>query len=251
MSIKLSVAIITFNEEKNIERCIRSVQTVADEIVVLDSFSTDATKEICIRLGVTFLEHKFDGHIEQKNRVLKLTKHDHVLSLDADEALSSELLDSIISVKKDWLHEGYFMPRLTNYCGKWIHHCGWYPDKKLRLFNKTKGEWTGNNPHDYYIVKSNDTALLKGDLLHYSFYTEDQHLEQIGKFSTIAAQALYTQGEKSSLLKVILSPVAKFISSYLIHVGFLDGKEGWTISVNSSYAKYLKYSKLNKLQSNK
>jgi glycosyltransferase involved in cell wall biosynthesis len=245
--VKISVAIITFNEERNIERCIRSVQPIADEIVVLDSYSTDGTKQICEGLGVIFLEHKFDGHIQQKNKVLELTNYDHVLSLDADEALSEKLLDSIIKVKSNWIHDGYVMPRLTSYCGKWIHHSGWYPDKKLRLFNKTKGEWTGSNPHDFYVVRSKDTFLLKGDLLHYSFYTEVQHLEQIEKFASIGAEVLYRRGKTGGYLHILLSPIVKFLSNYIFHGGFLDGKEGWVISKYSSYEKFLKYSKLKQL----
>tara|TARA_B100000809_G_scaffold233228_1_gene249796 strand:- start:860 stop:1615 length:756 start_codon:yes stop_codon:yes gene_type:complete len=250
MKIKLSVAIITFNEEKNIERCIRSVLPIADEVVVLDSFSSDKTENICRKLGVTFYQHKFEGHIQQKNKALSLTKYDHVLSLDADEALSKKLLSEVIDVKNNWSYDGYYMPRLTNYCGKWIRHCGWYPDKKLRLFDKNKGQWTGNNPHDCYTIESNDTSLLVGDLLHYSFYTEEEHLDQIKKFSTIGAHALYDKGEKGSIGKLVLSPIVKFISNYIIHGGFLDGKEGWKISKHSAYEKFLKYSKLSDLNRN-
>ena len=166
--VKLSVVIITYNEEKNIERCLQSVQTIADEIVVLDSFSKDRTPEICGKYGVKFFQHVFDGHIQQKNRAISYASFSHVLSLDADEALSEELRSSIKAVKNDFRKDGYYMNRLTNYCGHWVKHCGWYPDKKLRLWDSRKGHWTGINPHDKYELFEGDknTGQLKGDILH-------------------------------------------------------------------------------------
>jgi len=135
MQIQLSVVIITFNEEKNIARCLDSVATIADDIVVVDSFSTDNTKHICEEKNIHFIEHKFDGHIEQKNWAITQAKHQYVLSLDADEALTKELQVEIIKAKNNWQYDGYSFNRLTNYCGVWIKHCGWYPDKKLRLWD--------------------------------------------------------------------------------------------------------------------
>lgn len=148
MKVQLSVVIITLNEEKNIERCLKSILSVADEIVVVDSFSTDKTKEICHKYNVKFIQHEFEGYIEQKNLALTQAKFQHVLSLYADEALDERLQKNILSIKNNWKHDGYYMNRLTNYCGEWVHHCGWYPDRKLRLFDSTKGNWTGINPHD-------------------------------------------------------------------------------------------------------
>jgi glycosyltransferase involved in cell wall biosynthesis len=149
--IKLSAVIITFNEEKNIERCLNSLKEVADEIVVLDSFSKDQTKEICLKHNVAFYEHAFDGHIQQKNRAVSYAKYPHVLSLDADEALDLQLINSIKEIKAAFNMQGYYMNRLTNYCGHWVKHCGWYPDKKLRLWDSRLGQWTGTNPHDKYF----------------------------------------------------------------------------------------------------
>ena len=170
--MKISCVVITYNEEKNIERCIKSVEGVVDDIVVVDSFSTDRTKEICTELNVRFVEHAFEGHIGQKNYAITLAKHPHILSLDADEALSEKLKDSIEEVKQNWRSDGYYFNRLTNYCGKWIEHCGWYPDKKLRLWDSRLGEWTGINPHDRYEMKDEaKLQFINGDLLHYSYYT--------------------------------------------------------------------------------
>ena len=140
--IQLSAVIITFNEERNIGRCIDSLQGIADDIVVVDSFSSDKTKEICLSKNVRFVEHAFDGHIEQKNWAITQAKHPHILSLDADEALDEVLKKSILEVKQNFTQDAYQMNRITNYCGQWIKHCGWYPDTKLRLWDSSKGYWT-------------------------------------------------------------------------------------------------------------
>ncbi len=247
MSTLLSVAIITFNEENNIRRCIESVKMIADEIVVLDSYSTDETKELCLAHGVSFYEHAFDGHIEQKNRVLSLTQHQHVLSLDADEALTELAQKEILAVKENWAHDGYSFPRLNNYCGTWVKHSGWYPDRKLRLFDKTKGLWQGQNPHDKYVINTGDVEELSGDLLHYSFYTEQQHLDQINSFTQIGAEELFKKGTSYSPFKKFSSAFAIFFGNYLVKLGFLDGDAGWKIAKNSMKAKLLKYNRLKQL----
>lgn len=245
---KLSAVIITYNEEKNIERCIRSLAGIADEIVVLDSFSTDRTKEICERYQVKFFTHKFDGYIEQKNRAITYATYSHILSLDADEALSETLRKSILQVKKKWDADGYTFNRLTNYCGKWIRHCGWYPDRKLRLFDARKGRWAGLNPHDVFVmVEGAVVKHLKGDLLHYSYFTVDQHFQQVENFSTISAQAKFKRGEKAPLIRVWFSPVVKFFKCYFIQLGFLEAGAGWRICTMSAKESYLKYRKLRTL----
>lgn len=250
--VQLSVVIITFNEERNIARCLDSVKDIADDVVVLDSFSTDKTEEICKGKGARFFQHKFDGHIEQKNRAITYAKFSHILSLDADEALSEELKRSIAEVKNDFSRSGYYMNRLTNYCGKWIYHCGWYPDKKLRLWDSRKGRWGGTNPHDRYEMRDGDetTGFLKGDILHYSYYTVDDHYRQVDYFTDIAACALLKKGETAGPVKIYCSPVIKFIRDYFIKLGFLDGKAGFIISRISAYAAILKYKKLRALRKN-
>jgi glycosyltransferase involved in cell wall biosynthesis len=243
---QISVVIIAFNEEKNIGRCLDSVKDVADEIVVLDSGSTDRTKEICLSKGAQFYNHAFDGHIQQKNRAITYAKFPHVLSLDADEALDETLKKSILEVKKKWTKDGYYMNRLTNYCGHWVKHCNWYPDRKLRLWDSRKGQWTGINPHDKYELFEGDgnTGFLKGDILHYSYYTVEDHYKQVEYFTNIASKAYVEKGKKAPLYKLLLNPVAKFIDHYLLHLGFLDGKAGFLISKISAYATYLKYKKI-------
>jgi glycosyltransferase involved in cell wall biosynthesis len=249
--IKLSVVIITFNEEKNIGRCIDSVHEIADDIVVVDSFSTDKTEDICKDKGVRFVSHGFEGHIEQKNWAITQAKYPHVLSLDADEALDEKLRSSINETKVNWHADGYTMNRLTNYCGKWIRHTGWYPDRKLRLWDSRLGRWTGINPHDRYELKNESKILhLQGDILHYSYYSISDHIKQVNYFTEIAANASFAAGKKSSLFKILFSPVFKFIRDYFFKLGFLDGYYGFVISAISSQATFIKYVKLKQLYSN-
>jgi glycosyltransferase involved in cell wall biosynthesis len=242
----LSVVIITFNEERNIDRCLRSVKSIADDIVVVDSFSKDKTKEICLSHGVRFVEHAFEGHIEQKNWAISQAKYPHVLSLDADEAIDEQLKLSIQEVKKDFSKAAYSMNRLTNYCGHWVRYCGWYPDTKLRLWDSRCGAWGGDNPHDKFELntRKNETGHLSGDILHYSYYTEEDHFKQVEYFTTILANAQFKRGKKAPWLVMYLSPVVKFFKDYVIKKGFLDGAVGFKICRISAYATFVKYSKL-------
>ena len=246
--IKLSVVIITFNEERNIGRCLDSVKDIADDVVVVDSFSTDGTEKICREYGVRFIRHAFEGHIEQKNWAIIKAKYPHILSLDADELLSDRLIRSIREVKEKWEYDGYYFNRLTNYCGKWIRHSSWYPSRKLRLWDSRKGQWGGMNPHDHFILeKGASRKSLKGDLLHYSYYSIFQHIEQINKFSDIAAKSFFEIGRTASWFNIIFHPVWRMFRDYIIKFGFLDGFYGFVISLNSGHETFLKYSKLRKL----
>jgi glycosyltransferase involved in cell wall biosynthesis len=247
--IKLTVAIITYNEEKNIGRCISSVLEIADEILVVDSFSTDKTEAICQEFGVRFVKNPFVGHIEQKNYALELSTYDTVLSLDADEALSPELLLEIKKVKEHIQFDGYRFNRLTNYNGHWVHYCGWYPDTKLRLVKKAKALWRGTNPHDILEMNQQETVgFLKGDLLHYSYDSIASHVTQTDKFTTIAARAAFLQGKKSSLFKIFTRPLLKFFRDYFFKRGFLDGRYGFIICSINALSALLKYSKLRDLE---
>jgi glycosyltransferase involved in cell wall biosynthesis len=249
---KLSVVIITFNEERNIGRCLESVKDVADEIVVVDSVSTDKTKSICLGYGVKFIEHLFEGHIKQKNFAISQATYPHQLSLDADEALSEELISEITKVKENWNRNGYRMNRLSNYCGKWIKHSGWYPDTKLRLYDSRKGKWTGMDPHDKFELENNSSiGMLSGNILHYTYYTIEEHILQANKFSTIAANELVSNGKRIWFFKVVLNPIAKFIRNYFLHLGFLDGFYGFLIcqiTANETFLKYIKAWHMKKLR---
>ncbi len=250
MNIKLSVVIITFNEERNIERCLLSVKDIADEIVVVDSFSKDKTKEICLKHQVKFVEHKFDGHIEQKNWAITQAQYPHILSLDADEALDDKLIKNILAIKQNWQYDGYEMNRLTNYCGTWIKHCGWYPDTKLRIVKKSEARWGGVNPHDALVVKG-EVSHLKGDLLHYSYNSISSHVLQTNKFSTIEARSLFDNGKRVGIVKLVTRPIYQFFKDYFLKRGFLDGRYGFVIcSLNSLYV-LLKYAKMIDLQKSK
>jgi glycosyltransferase involved in cell wall biosynthesis len=245
---KLSVAVITKNEEKNIARCLDSVKGLADEIVVVDSFSTDRTKELCLERGAKFSENPFAGHIEQKNHAFSLCTFAHILSLDADEALSDELYGSILKVKELGFGDGYSMNRRTRYCGKWIRFGGWYPDRKIRLVRNGVFAWAGQNPHDELMSQTPvKVEHLKGDLLHYSINTLEEHKRVVENFSTIAANAMFQKNRRPGPIKKYASAIFKFVQSYIVRLGFLEGIHGWNIARLSAKAKYLKYKKLENL----
>lgn len=250
---KLSAVIITYNEERNIVRCINSVKGVADEVVVLDSFSDDRTCEMARELGARVEQHAFDGHIQQKNRAWQLAETEWVLSLDADEALDETLQKEVRSAvdRDDPAIDGYRMNRLTNYCGKWVHHSGWYPDTKTRLFRNGKGEWKGINPHDRFDLHQPDRGRhLKGDILHYSYYTAEDHYRQIEYFSKIAATELHRRGRRVSLPTIWAKVAAQFVKTYFLKQGFRDGSTGFVIARRSAFATWRKYSILKALNAN-
>jgi glycosyltransferase involved in cell wall biosynthesis len=249
--IKLSVVIITYNEERNIERCIQSVKKIADEILVIDSFSTDTTQSICLQHGVSFIRHPFEGHIQQKNVAIQNATYDWILSLDADEALTPELETSIAKVKESPQFKGYSMNRRTNYCGHWVKHCGWYPDTKTRFIHRQFGAWTGLNPHDKLVLFNQlPVAHLAGDLLHYSYYTREDHLKQIEYFGDIAAKELFNRGKKVTYPTVLAKTIFQFVKTFFLKKGFLDGKTGFTIAHLSAFATFRKYTKLKDLYKN-
>jgi len=245
--MKISSTIITFNEEHNIQDCIESLLKVADEIVIVDSFSTDNTKVICERYElVKFIENKFDGHVEQKNFAIAQSQFDYVLSLDADERLSKELQQEIRDLKATAQPDlAYSMPRLNNYCGQWIRHSGMYPERKVRFWNKQKGKWGGVNPHDKVILSDNLQATkLKGDLLHYTTSSLSTHLTQVNKFSEIAAEQLLKNKKRpNAVFKMLFDPPFMFFKKYFFQLGILDGFHGFTIAIISAHAKFLKYAK--------
>ena len=245
MKVQISAIIITFNEERNIGRCLDSLNGIADEIVVVDSYSTDRTEEICKQHGARFIQHRFLGHIEQKNWAILQASSPYILSLDADEALSDTLRASIMKVKNNWSHDGYYFNRLTNYCGKWIRYTSWYPSRKLRLWDARKGRWGGFNPHDrFYLERGSSRKFLKGDILHYSYYTVSEHLEQMNSFSTILARSYYERGRRVYFFSIVLHPLWRFLKDFFLRAGFLDGYYGFIVSVNSAHEVFMKYVKL-------
>lgn len=245
--LRLSVVIITFNEERNIARCIESVGEVADEILVIDSHSTDRTVEIAKSLGAEVIPHDFYGHIEQKNFALDQATYDHILSLDADEALSIELAQTISKIKHNWNADAYRFNRLNHFCGRWIKHGLWYPDRKVRLWNRRKGRWGGRNPHDKVIMQK-DSVIQSGtgEILHYTVDTIEQYFDQINKFSSIQAKQLKGEGLNPNLYHLNIKPVYKFLLSYVFRAGFLDGWRGYVIAKGQALGVYLRYAKIRK-----
>jgi glycosyltransferase involved in cell wall biosynthesis len=253
---QLSVVIITLNEEKNIGRCLQSVINLADEIVVVDSGSTDKTAEICNGYGARFIVQPFLGYIGQKNFALEIALHPHVLSLDADEALSPELKNAIMTEKnKGFPATGYSMNRLSWFCDNWIRHGTWYPDKKLRLILKNCARWGGTNPHDKLELKAGSVEKhLRGDLLHYTYYSLEEYISQGNKFSSIAANAMSEQGKKAGYVNLVWNPFMAFVKSYILRAGFLDGFNGYVIarqSANQTFQKYAKLIQLLRMQETK
>ncbi len=241
---KLSIVIITLNEEKNITRCLDSIHGLADEILVVDSLSTDNTVKIAEQYSAKIILQPFLGHIEQKNFAVQQAANDWVLSLDADECLSPALFKNIQVAKNNLQYNAYRFPRLNNFCGKWIRHCGWYPDAKIRLFNRTKGSWTGENPHDKWVLNDNEKAgQLQGDLLHYSFDSISDYVKKVEKYSEIAAKARAEKGMSYSLLKIIVVPKWKFFADFVLRLGFLDGYYGWLACRLSAMETMIKYTK--------
>ena len=242
--IKISAIVITYNEEKNIVRCLDSLLPVADEILVIDSFSKDGTKKKCQEKGVRFIENAFEGYSEQKNFGIDLATYDFILSIDADEYLSDKLIQSILAVKQNGKHEAYSMNRLSSYGSKWIRHTDWYPDKKLRLWNRKFGRWGGPNPHEKIIFKNSiDVKHLKGDLLHLAYKDSDQLLLKANLYSSLFAENSRIR-IGSSYFKIFYKTIYTFIRNYFIRTGFRAGLAGLQISFANATYTFFKFSKL-------
>ena len=247
---QISGVIITLNEEKHIGQCLESLQGIADEIVVVDSFSTDKTEEICNGYGVRFIKHKFEGYFEQKNYAVSQAKFRHVLSLDADEALSDELRKSIMEVKNNFDHDGYLFSRHDNYCGRWLRHSRHNPNRYLRLFDSDKGHWEGPNPHDRFVLaEGSRKKRLKGVLLHWNYESFEDHLNKMNRFSTISAEELFKKGAKASTCKALIHMGWGMFRTYILAGGFLDGYLGLVNSYIRAHASFMKYAKLRKMNS--
>ncbi len=244
---ELSVVIITKNEERNIGRCLESLKGIADDIVVVDSFSTDKTAEICASFGVRFVQTEWKGYSETKNYGNSLAKFDWIFSIDADEEVSEELKVSIQQIRKSSDSANFRICRMTNYCGHWIRHSGWYPDVKLRFFDRRVSQWEGLIHERLNIQGESSFAVLKGDCRHYSYYTIQDHVAQANRFSTLAAEDLFARNKKIGILKTMIAPGFRFFRMYILRAGFLDGYYGWVIARISAHAVFLKYTKLHQL----
>lgn len=240
---KLSIILITKNEAANIRACLESVAW-ADEIVVVDSGSTDETVTICRELGATVHEHDWPGFGVQKNRALGYATKDWVLSLDADERVTPELRADIERV----LHaanttDAYLVPRLSNYCGRFMRHSGWYPDLLPRLFKRGKARFSDDLVHERLVVEG-ETGELKGLLLHYAFDDLEEVLHKVNQYSSAGAQMMQQRGRQASLSGAVLRGIWSFVRTYVMRGGFLDGREGFMLAVSNAEGTYYRYLKL-------
>jgi glycosyltransferase involved in cell wall biosynthesis len=252
---KISAVIITYNEENLIERCLASLDGIVDEIVIVDSYSTDRTEEICKKYNAKFVQHHFEGFRDQKNYALSLATYDNILALDADEALSETLRESILAVKENWKFDGYKMNRRNYYDGKWIRFSEWYPDRQMRLFFADHGSWGELNLHEKFMLPGKaKIGKLKGDLLHWSFSSKQDHAQKMKNYSILGAQEYHKAGRKASFLTPYIHFTWGFFRSYIIRAGFLDGLDGLRICylyANSAFHKYRLLRILNKQKSSK
>jgi glycosyltransferase involved in cell wall biosynthesis len=242
----LSAVIITLNEERNIERCLRSLQGVADEIVVVDSHSTDGTEAVCQQYGVRFIVADWQGYVATKNWANEQAVFDWILSLDADEELDETLRNSIQREKQAGFPAGaYTLRRAPWWCGHPIRHSGWNPDRKVRLFNRRTARWAGGQVHETLeLAPGIQPVELAGRVPHYTMYTVRDHLRVIDHYTELQVQDLRQQGKGGSLLKVLVNPPWEFFKCYVLKGGFRDGRAGLVVCGLNAYTKFVKYSKL-------
>jgi len=239
----LSVCIITFNEEANIRRCLESVSW-ADDIVVVDSFSSDRTPEIAGEFTDKVFKAPWKGYVVQKNLAISYASSDWILAIDADEVVSGELRRSIERVLKgDDRYNGYYIPRRVFYLGRWINHCGWYPDYKLRLFRRGHGRWVGGDLHER-ISLDGPAGYLEGDLYHFPYADISAHLRTINEYSTIMANEFRRRGRHPRWADLFFRPLFRFLKMYFLKLGFMDGMAGLLVSSLGAIYVFCKYAKL-------
>lgn len=237
----ISTVVITFNEERNIERCLRSVAELSDEIVVVDSGSSDRTVELAEGLGARVVANEWPGYGLQKQFAVSQARNSWVLSIDADEEVSDELAAEINRL--DYSLDAYEVPRAVWYLGRWIRHGVWYPGHVVRLFQKDRAGFTSDAIHESVHVKGR-VGRLQRDLLHYSYRDIDHHLEKINEFTTLGARQLMERGRSGNLLHLVLRPPLEFLKSYVVKRGFLDGRAGLVVATLHAHFTFLKYMKL-------
>lgn len=254
MNIKISAVIITFNEEKKIQNCLNSLLPVADEIIVIDSFSTDKTPEICQQQPkVRFFEHTFEGYAAQKNIGIQYAQNPFILSIDADECLSKTLINSILKVKQNCKNDFFSLHRRTNFAGKWIRFGDWQYDTKIRLWNSQKANWGGTVLHEsLQMPPHTKPTMLKGYLLHYSFDNIQHYVNQMNKYTELGKNDLIQKKAPTpNLYHFFVKPLAKFCIAYFFRLGFLDGFYGFFIAKSTAYGAFLKYAKYYEYLKNK
>jgi glycosyltransferase involved in cell wall biosynthesis len=244
-SVQISATIITLNEERNIARALGSLAPIVDEILVLDSGSKDRTRELAERAGARCIEHAWEGYAAQKNFAASQARHDWVLSIDADEALSPELAAELKRLKQDGPGDaaGFTMPRLARYRGRWIRHSGWYPDAKLRLYDRRRGRWVGRYVHEHVKVDG-PVRWLAGGLHHFPCDSPEDVARSVDRYTTLAARQAFEEDEGFILTKLIVFPAWKFFETYVLRQGFRDGAAGYQIARTAGHYICQKYEKL-------
>jgi glycosyltransferase involved in cell wall biosynthesis len=240
----VSGIVICRNEERGIARCLESLAW-CDETVVVDSLSTDGTQEIARAYTDRVIEQPFLGYVKQKNFALDQARHDWVVCLDADEALSAELVQEIpraIAGAEDAV-SGFVLDRVTFFLGVWHDRGEWYPDPQLRVFRRSRGRWGGRDPHDRVELEG-ATRPLGGRLLHWNYRDLSDHVQQIDRFSTLLAREMHQAGQRFRLRDLLLRPFGRFLKGYVLHQGFRRGMPGFMVSVSTAYYVFMKYAKL-------
>ena len=243
--MKISATIVTLNEERNIARAMESLRCV-DEILVVDSGSTDRTRAIAARLGARVVEEPWRGYAAQKNFASEQASYPWILSLDADEMLSEELEADILALRQQGPRcDAYSMPRLAQYLGRWILHSGWYPDRKIRLFHRDRARWTGEYVHESVRLREAGATegKLEGKLLHFTCDSLSAHLQTLDRYTTLAAAQLKANHTPVPLRRLLLDPAWTFFRTYFIRRGFLDGPQGLAIAWMAALYTFLKYAK--------
>jgi len=243
----LSATVITRNEEGNIGDALRSLAW-ADEIVVVDSGSTDGTLEICRRFTDRVFERAWTGFVDQKNHAVALARHDWIFSLDADERVSAELRGEIEDLRRRGFDRaGYRIPRVAQFMGRWIRHGDWYPDFQLRLFDRRRGRWQGGRVHESVRVDGNP-GQLNGEIHHFTYRDLSAYLRRLETYSALAAADYLQRGRRSGAAKLLADPLATFVKAYLLRRGFLDGVPGLMVAAMGAVSVFFKYAKLYEMQ---
>ncbi|MDA0206857.1 MAG: glycosyltransferase family 2 protein [Acidobacteria bacterium] len=245
--MKISATIITLNEEESLPRALASI-SFCDEVVVVDSGSSDRTCEIAQQSGARVLERDWTGYADQKNFAAQAAAHDWILALDADEEVAPDLRASIETLQTAGPeYAGYRFARLARYLGRWIHHSGWYPDAKIRLYDRRRGRWFGDYVHESVKVEGS-VGTLAGDLLHYTCDSLDDHRQRVDRYTDLAARELIENRRRVGLGQLLVSPPWAFLRSYVMQQGFRDGPEGLLIARMAASYTYSKYAKARALQ---
>ena len=225
-----SAVLITLNEEHNLEACLAALSQVVEDIVIIDGHSTDGTEAIAKKYHANFIPSKWLGYAKTKNLGHAHALHDWILSIDADEVLSPDLIQKLQSLNPQ-KGNVYALDRMTNFCGQWIKYCGWYPDWKVRLFHKEQAQWEGDYVHETLVYDSSCNKIkLEGILEHYSYKSHQDHLDRNAKYAKLAAQEWIAKGKKVSLMKRWFGPAFRFFKTYILRRGILDGSAGYAIS---------------------